>query len=174
MSEEFKDSRDKDGFLKCKECPRRFLTKLAFENHSSNQHNQEIETKLDQLPQPPTVKYPSACSMCYLSFQSETEVQQHRISAHETPLKCNLCKKSFSSNWALQRHIDIVHKKLKPFQCPQCKIYFGQKVHKQLHINTVHKKLKPFQCQQCKIYFGRKSHVQYHISTTHENLKPFQ
>ena len=37
MSPEIKDSRDKDGFLKCKECPRRFLTKLAFENHSNNQ-----------------------------------------------------------------------------------------------------------------------------------------
>ena len=30
-------TRDKDGFLKCKDCPRRFLTELMFENHSSNQ-----------------------------------------------------------------------------------------------------------------------------------------
>ena len=44
MSAEFEDSRDKDGFLKCKECSRRFLTNLAIENHSSTQHNQEIET----------------------------------------------------------------------------------------------------------------------------------
>ena len=87
MSAEFKDSRDKDGFLKCKECPRRFLTKLAFENHSSHQHNQEIETKLDQLPQPPPVKYSSDCFLCHVSFQSEMEVQQHMISAHGTPLK---------------------------------------------------------------------------------------
>ena len=97
MSAEFEDSRDKDGFLKCKECPRRFLTKVGFENHSNNQHNQDIEAKLEQLPKPPTEKYTSACFLCQLSFQSETEAQQHRSSAHETPLKCNLCKKSFSS-----------------------------------------------------------------------------
>ena len=66
MFAEFEDSRDKDGFLKCQECPRRFLTKVGFENHSNNQHNQEIETKLDQLSQSPTVKYPSACVLCHL------------------------------------------------------------------------------------------------------------
>ena len=86
MSAEFEDSRDIDGFLKCKQCPRRFITKLAFENHSNNQHNQEIETKLVQFPQPPTVKNPSACFLCHLSFQSETEVQQHRIRVYAETL----------------------------------------------------------------------------------------
>ena len=98
MSSEFENFRDKDGFLKCIECPRRFLTKLAFENHSSNQHNQDIETKLDQLPQPPLVKYPNACFLCHLSFQSETEVQQHRSSKH------------------VQKHINTVHKRLTQFK----------------------------------------------------------
>ena len=84
MSAEIEDSRDKDGFVKCKVCPRRFLTKLAFEYHSNNQHNLEIAAKLDQLPQPSTVKSPRSCFMCHLSFQSETEVQQHRSSAHNS------------------------------------------------------------------------------------------
>ena len=101
MSAEIKDSQDKDGFLKCKECPRRFLTKLAFENHSNNQHNQEIETELDQLPQPLAVKFPSVCFLCHLSFQSETELQQHRSGEHETPLKtmlqCQECNKCTDS-----------------------------------------------------------------------------
>ena len=137
MSAELEDFWDQAGFLKCKECPRRFLTKLAFENHSSTQHNQEIETKLEQLPQPPAVKYPNARFLCHLSFQSETEVQQHKSSAHETPLKCNLCKKSYVSKHVLKRHIGAVHKKLKPFQCQECKIYFSEKPKVQRHINTV-------------------------------------
>ena len=93
MSAELEDFRDQDGFLKCTECPRRFLTKLAFGNHSSTQHNQEIETKLEQLPKPPTVKYPNASFLCHLSFQIEKEAQQHRSSAHETPVK-TLCTRS--------------------------------------------------------------------------------
>ena len=48
MSAESGLTRDKDGFLKCKDCPRRFLTELMFENHSSNQHEKETETKLNQ------------------------------------------------------------------------------------------------------------------------------
>ena len=46
MSAESELTRDKDGFLKCKDCPRRFLTELMFENHSCYQHKKEMETKL--------------------------------------------------------------------------------------------------------------------------------
>ena len=48
MSAKSELTRDKDGFLKCKDCPRRFLTELMFVNHSSDQHKKEIETKLNQ------------------------------------------------------------------------------------------------------------------------------
>ena len=151
MSAESEDSRDKDGFLRCKECPRIFFTKLAFENHSSNQHNQEIETKLEQLSQTLPVKYPSDCFLCHLSFQSEIEAQQHRSSAHETPLKCSLC-------------INAVHKKLKPFQCQECKRYFGHKHHVQKHISTTHKSVTPLQWQECNKEFGVKSTLEKHIN----------
>ena len=33
---DFEIARDKDGFLKCEDCQRRFLTKIGFENHSYN------------------------------------------------------------------------------------------------------------------------------------------
>ena len=48
MSAESEFTRDKDGLLKCKLCPRRFFTKIGFENHSSNQHQKVTETKLNQ------------------------------------------------------------------------------------------------------------------------------
>ena len=46
MSSEF--TRDKDGFLKCKVCPRRFLTEIGFENHLSNEHQNVMETKIGE------------------------------------------------------------------------------------------------------------------------------
>ena len=43
---DFEIARDKDGFLKCEDCQRRFLTKIGFENHSYKQklqrHNNTV------------------------------------------------------------------------------------------------------------------------------------
>ena len=53
---DFEIARDKDGFLKCEDCQRRFLTKIGFENHSYNQHKKEAETKPNEHQQPQTKK----------------------------------------------------------------------------------------------------------------------
>ena len=39
----------KNGFLKCQNCPRRFITKIGFQNHSTNEHKNDEETQLDKL-----------------------------------------------------------------------------------------------------------------------------
>ena len=49
MSSEFEVSCEKDGFFRCQMCPRRFVTKIGFENHTSKQHQKEVGTKLDRL-----------------------------------------------------------------------------------------------------------------------------
>ena len=41
---EFEIALDKFVFLKCEDCPRRFITKMGFENHIYNQHKKEVET----------------------------------------------------------------------------------------------------------------------------------
>ena len=56
MSAESELIRDKDGFLNCKDCPRSFLTELMFENHLSNQHKKNMETKLNQNQHSQTIK----------------------------------------------------------------------------------------------------------------------
>ena len=101
MLSEFEVLRHKDGFFKCEKCPRRFLTKVGFENHSSNQHQKENGIKLDELP---TEKYPNDILVCRLSSQSTTDLQS---SAHKTPVfnKCIQCKQSFDSKNNLQSHL---------------------------------------------------------------------
>ena len=53
---EFVIARDKDGFLKCEDCQRRFLTNIGFENHSYNQHKIKAEAKPNEHQQPQTKK----------------------------------------------------------------------------------------------------------------------
>ena len=82
-------TRDKDGFLKCKDCPRRFLTELMFENHLCNQHKKETEMKLNQIKYSPTIKveisFPNntqseeECSLSNLSFGSQVEFKLQSI-----------------------------------------------------------------------------------------------
>ena len=74
MSAQVNASREKDGFLKCKDCPRRFLTKTGFENHSCNLHKEDSDTKLDQIQESPTTKGES-------TFQPNTRLDK----------KCCLC-----------------------------------------------------------------------------------
>ena len=85
MSAESKLTRDKDGFLKCKACPRRFLTEIGFENHSSNQH--QTETK----------NAPNYCQECKKYFCQSSSLKNHLNIVHKklTPYQCQECKKYF-------------------------------------------------------------------------------
>ena len=113
-------TRDKDGFLKCKDCPRRFLTELMFENHLCNQHKKETEMKLNQIKYSPTIKveisFPNntqseeECSLSNLSFGSQVDfklqsIEHQKTSHHEF----SECKKLFNS----KKHKDSVHKKFR-------------------------------------------------------------
>ena len=114
MSAKSEFTRDKDGFLKCKDCPRRFLTEISFENHSSNQHKKETK--------------PVIC---------------HINTVHKklTPYQCLDCKKSFWRKSNLAKHTNTVHKKLTPLQCKSCNVSYGMKSHLTMHTNTFHKNL---------------------------------
>ena len=75
MSAESELTRDKDGFLKCKDCPRRFLTELMFENHLCNQHKKETEMKLNQIKYSPTIKVE-------ISFPNKKNARNHLGKSH--------------------------------------------------------------------------------------------
>ena len=203
MTPELEISRDKDCLLKCKDCPRKFITKIMFEYHSSTQHKKDTETKPDQLQILQNKKVErdfqtniqfEECSIG--DFVSPIDVQLQRSKGHPklTPHQCSKCKKlnvnaihkcserqkclicnkSFVSKRNLKHHIDIVHKKLNPYQCQECKKCFGQKLQLQSHINIFHRKLTPYQCQECKKSFGQKLKLQSHTNIIHKKLTPYQ
>ena len=51
-----KVARDKEGFLKCEYCWRRFQTETGFKIHSYNQHKKEADTQPNEHQQPQTKK----------------------------------------------------------------------------------------------------------------------
>ena len=80
MSAESEFTRDKDGFLKCQDCPRRFLTETGFENHSSNQHEKEIKPDQNQQYGPSFPK----------NTQSEEECSPDKILFTESYIYINV------------------------------------------------------------------------------------
>ena len=105
MSAESELTRDKDGFLKCKDCSRIFLTELMFENHSSNQHKKEKETETNQNQNQhsQTIKDESSFRpsqseevLGNLSFGSQLDLKLQSIEhPNMTHHKCSESKKLF-------------------------------------------------------------------------------
>ena len=61
---------------KCKQCSRRFITKIGLECHSTDQHKKEKDTQQDEI------FCEIACPVCNLYFGSAIELQLHRSNAH--------------------------------------------------------------------------------------------
>ena len=100
-------NRDREGFLKCKDCPRRFLTKIGFENHSFIQHKKETKTKLGENQQSQTIEDESSFKQDTFGnvfFGSQVDPIQQRSSEHLIIThQCSECKKMFSSAICLRR-----------------------------------------------------------------------
>ena len=131
MSAGLEISRDKDGFLKCKDCPRRFLTKLLFENHSCNQHKTDTEIKPNQTQMLHNIKVEKdfqvntqfeECSFGDLSFVSQKDLQFHSSNGHQkvTPHQCSECKKLFRNEINLKEHQQNGHQQSSLQQCKKC------------------------------------------------------
>ena len=124
MSAESEFTRDKDGFLKCQDCPRRFLTETGFENHSTNQHEKEI--KPDQNQQygpsfPKNTQSKEECSPDNLLFRSQVDLKLHRSVEHQiTANHCNECKKLFRYEIDLKKHQQKCHQLSPLRKCKEC------------------------------------------------------
>ena len=117
----FETLRDKDGLLNCQKCSRKFLTKTVLEKHAAYAHKNENAIQVDQLKQPPTkidesespkvTPSEKECSLCNLSFSSETELEVHISELHSNEFRkeeateevnpfshqCKECKKAISN-----------------------------------------------------------------------------
>ena len=159
MSAEFEITRDKDGFLNCKFCPRIFLTKILFENHSSSQHNKDIEakqdihqTKTDQSSVQEDIQF-EKCSLGNLSFVSKGDLKLNIRNGHQemaASYKGEECKNLFTSEINFKRHLQNGDQQSCLNKTKDCNRTFtrklkssGQRGTLQSDIDMVHKKLPP-------------------------------
>ena len=94
MSAEYELTRDKDGFLKCKDCSRCFFKEIMFENHLTKEHKKERETQINQNQQSQTMKveifFPNNTQseedffLDNLSFVSQRDLKMQSIEDQKT------------------------------------------------------------------------------------------
>ena len=185
MSAEFEITRDKDGFLNCKYCPRIFLMNILFENHLASQHKkdketkpdihhiQQLQTKTDESSIQKNIQF-EKCSLGNFSFVSQGDLKLNIRNELQkaAPYQGGEFKKNFNS--------EINHKRNQQ-NGKECNTTFNRKLTSfgqsgtlQSHIDIVHKKLTPYQCQECKKYFKLEQYLKLHINVVHKKLTKFK
>ena len=165
MSAESKLTRDKDGFLKCKACPRRFLTEIGFENHSSNQHQKVRETRLNQ-DQPSETKEDEGSSkkntqseeeersLSNFSFGGQVGLNLHRSIEHQKTSKLSECKKLLGEEINFKKTLQNDHQLSFLHKCNECNRTFTRIITLKTHINLVHKGWRHYKCLLCNGLFA--------------------
>ena len=170
---------DKNDYLNCKVCSRRFFTKFGLKIHSSSHHKKDAETKVNQLQQSQQSQLEqsqiSEHSLCNVSFESEKDLQLHISKEHKKliPHQWDASKNSFWDKADLKKEKQNDYKRSTTV-CQECNKTFRQNRYLQTHISIVHRKLTPYPCEQCYRSFGQKIHLKTHINTVHRKLKLHQ
>ena len=173
---------DKDGYLKCKDCPRRFLTEFMFENHSSNEHKKETKTKLHKNHHSQTIKEEISfrnntqseeeLSLGNVSFSSQVDLtmqsNEHQKTFHH---KYNECKKLSDSEINLKKHLLNGHP-LSLQESKECNREFSTKTI--LQTNAVYKGWKHYKCLLCNCSYVNRYGLKNHIDAVHKKLTPYQ
>ena len=178
MSAEYELTRDKDGFLKCKDCSRCFFKEIMFENHLTKEHKKERETQINQNQQSQTMKveifFPNNTQseedffLDNLSFVSQRDLKMQSIEDQKTSNhKCSECKKLYVSEINLKEYLSS------PQKCKECEKAFSKKIIFQTHVNVAHKGQKHYKCLTCNCSYANRFSLKTHIDSVHkwENFK---
>ncbi|EAA05606.5 AGAP010979-PA, partial [Anopheles gambiae str. PEST] len=146
----------------CKQCPKVFMTKAAFEHH---QYCHATGRSF-------------FCMFCDKGFQTEQLLKNHmRTHTHGTGFLCSHCGQEFSNRSNLRQHL-IRHTGEKPWQCNLCPSRFSMKSkftsshHVKRHMLT-HTGEKPFKCTYCERSFTQSNDMVKHMKT-HVGENPYQ
>ena len=104
--------------------------------------------------------YPCPDDECAEKFKFQSELMEHRKSAHVV-LRCKFCGKcGFTRPLNLRNH-ELLHQKERPFPCHLCDKAFILVERLNAHLVSCHGE-KPFQCTRCQATFAKKNELNIH------------
>ncbi|XP_014467492.1 PREDICTED: zinc finger and SCAN domain-containing protein 2-like [Dinoponera quadriceps] len=117
----------------CSECGKKFTTKQKMFRH------QWIHRKKTH-----------SCEVCGVLFEKQSELDEHRLSAHlrDAPHTCSECGKSFVSRQGLWEHGRTHVGSPAHFQCDKCLKTFSSRQGYLIH-NRTHTGERPYGCKYC-------------------------
>lgn len=126
-------SNNKWGKHACSECGKKFTTKQKMFRH------QWIHRKKTH-----------SCEVCGTQFEKQSELDEHRLSAHpgDTPHTCQECGKSFVSRQGLWEHGRTHVGSPAHYQCDKCSKTFSSRQGYLIH-NRTHTGERPYGCKFC-------------------------
>ncbi|XP_062557073.1 zinc finger protein 431-like [Armigeres subalbatus] len=143
-------------FRQCPECPRTFLTYIAWYVHRKGH----------------TDKY--ACKVCGRRFTGITSLQSHMTGSHSdgTRFECKKCPgKAFKTAQTLLAHERVVHLKTRQMKCEICDKTFNRKDNLDTH-RRIHTGEKPYECSNCYMRFADQSTIFKHRKRCIQKTSP--
>ncbi|XP_020282597.1 zinc finger protein 271-like [Pseudomyrmex gracilis] len=117
----------------CSECGKKFPTKQKMYRHKWIHRKKTY-----------------SCEVCGLQFEKQSELDEHRLSAHpgDSPFTCTECGKSFVSRQGLWEHGRTHAGSPAHFQCDTCSKTFSSRQGYLIH-NRTHTGERPYGCKFC-------------------------
>ncbi|XP_062898301.1 PR domain zinc finger protein 5 isoform X5 [Mobula hypostoma] len=157
-----KPSEEKE--FKCRNCGKKFPIKQALQRHV-------LQCTENILPDDSSRSF--QCSVCSISFSSESSFEQHKEACKEDArfvCKADSCGKRFKSKDALKKHKENVHtgNSRRRFMCSVC-----NKKCSSAAILQEHRKIhEVFNCQECDKKFISANQLKRHM-ITHSEKRPY-
>lgn len=130
--------------FKCKQCTKKFATKIALEEHET--------THL-------------LCSQCPRRFQSLSQLKRHEETHTNMGYLCPKCGLKLNTKQTLKTHM-LVHEDARKYMCQHCSKTFKRVQALSQHL-LVHTGLRPHVCPFCGKTFTNRSNLKSHKRSQH-------
>ncbi|XP_063533766.1 zinc finger protein 1 homolog [Cydia strobilella] len=155
-------SKDERKKLKCKACPKQFVSRGGRRRHFIVHHlgrkskcdicNGEyvnLDTHIKQVHKKEELRF--VCVTCERRFVSRPVLDEH-MNTHagivDKQFACDLCPKKYAIKKCLGDHIKRTHEQKRNYQCEYCTKRFFAKTDFINHLR-MHTKERPFECAEC-------------------------